>query len=87
MAQDVELRPSDRQGLLLERVRPIADDEEPDEVTGRADRQLAELERLGRPFGERALPRQIQEDPAAIAKPQPRKGLLEDGLAQSFLRR
>jgi hypothetical protein len=47
VAQDVELGPSDRQRFLLERVRAPTGDEEADEMSGRTDRQLAELERLG----------------------------------------
>jgi hypothetical protein len=87
VAQDVELGPPDGQRLLLEGVGPPAGDEEADEVTGGTDRQLAELERLGRPIGERVLPRQVQQDPGAIPESKPRKDPLVDRLAQSFLRR
>ena len=85
--EHVELRPADRQRLLLERVSPVARDEEADEVTGGTDGQFAELERIGRPVRERKLPRQVEQDPGAIAESQPRKGLLGSGVAQSFLRR
>jgi hypothetical protein len=87
VAQDIELGPPHRQRFLLEGVRPPAGDEETDEVTGGTDRQLAELEGLGRPVGERALPRQVQQDPDAIPESKPRKGALVDRSVQSFLRR
>ena len=61
VAQDLELAVGDSQRLLLERVRPAVDDQEPDEVARRADRQVAELERVGRPVGERQLPRQVEQ--------------------------
>jgi hypothetical protein len=85
--QDVELGATDVERLLLEGVGAFARDEEPDEVSGRPDREFAELERVGRPVGERMLPGQVQQDAGAIPKPQLRKGALDDRLAQSFLRR
>jgi hypothetical protein len=85
--QHVELGAADGQRLLLERIGPLARDEEADQVARGADRQLAELEGVGRPVRERQLPRQVEEDPGAVAEAQPRKGLLEGRVAQSFLRR
>jgi hypothetical protein len=87
VAQDVELRATDVERFLLEGIGALAGDEEPDEVAGRSDRQIPEFERLGRPVGERLLPGQVQQDPGAISKSQPREGALDDRVAQSFLRR
>jgi hypothetical protein len=87
VAQDVKLGATDVERLLLEGVRALAGDQEPDQVARRPDGQLPELERLGRPVGERVLPGQVQQDPGAISKSQPREGALDGRLAQSFLRR
>jgi hypothetical protein len=87
VAQDVELGATDVEGFLLEGVRALVGDQESDEVARGPDGQLAELERLGRPVGERLLPGQVQQDAGAISKSQPREGALDGGLAQSFLRR
>ena len=51
--------------LLLERVRVAVEDEEPDEVARRADRQVAEAQRRRRPVGERELPGQVEQARAA----------------------
>jgi hypothetical protein len=61
-------------------------------VTGRADRQVTEVERFRRPRRERDLPRQVQQPRTALAQPKPRqRDLCELGRSglgrQSFLRR
>jgi hypothetical protein len=89
VAQHVELVARDRQRLLLEREGQPVDDDESDEVPRRPDRQVAELERLGRPGAERQLPGQIEQPRATIAQPELREARDGDGgrFRQSFLRR
>src|SRR6185369_4869576 len=59
--QNLVLLAGDAEGQLLQRVEDPARDEEPDEVTGRPDRDIAERQPLGRPFLERQLPGQLDE--------------------------
>jgi hypothetical protein len=69
MSQDLELGIGDAQGLLLQGKRQAVRNEEPDEMTRRADRQVTELEGLGGPRRERLLPGQVQQACSAIAQP------------------
>jgi hypothetical protein len=84
-AQDLELGRGDADGLFLERDRPVVGDEEPNEVSRRADRQLAEGQRR-RPLGERQLPGQIEERRAAATQSEARMARA-GGVRQRFFRR
>ena len=90
--EHIELRGGDLARLLFQGVGTPVEDEEPHEVTRRADRQVTEVERLRWPPRERDLPRQIEQPGAALAQPKPRQRDLTElgrtGLGcQSFLRR
>lgn len=89
MSQDLELGVCDAQGLLLQRKREAVGDEKANQVTGRTDRQIAELEGLGRPRREGLLPGQIEQTRSASAQPQPRETGGGNGRrpGQSFFRR
>jgi hypothetical protein len=73
MAQDIEFGGRDPERLLLQGIRPLVDDEEPDEVARRADRELTELQRIWRPRLEGPIPRQIQQRSGAVSEPEPRE--------------
>jgi hypothetical protein len=68
-----ELACSDVERELLQGVLVVVDDEEPDEVARRPDRQLLEVELVRPPVRERQLPRQVEEPIAGFAQPQTRK--------------
>jgi hypothetical protein len=86
-AQDIEFGRRDTTRLLLERVRPAIADQEADEVSRRADRQVAEFERVGRPVGQWQVPRQVEQVGAAVAQAKARESRGPTVAGQSFLRR
>jgi hypothetical protein len=61
VAEHLVLASGDPQGLLLQRVEVALVDEEPDEMAGRTDRQLAQVVVGGGPVGERDLPGQSDQ--------------------------
>jgi hypothetical protein len=61
--------------------------EEPNEVSRRADGQGPELVPFGRPFRERSLPREIEQGRRVLAESQTREGTRERGVGQSRFRR
>jgi hypothetical protein len=61
VSEDVELAAGDVQRLFLQSERGAGDVDEPDEMAGRPNRQLAELECIIRPVSERAIPGQIEQ--------------------------
>ena len=82
----------DAERLLLERVRRAVDDEEPDEVARRPDRQLAELRASSAATSARGRSQgRSSSVAAAVAQPEAREtGAARGrvgGLGQSFLRR
>jgi hypothetical protein len=89
VTQDLELGFGDPQWLLLQGKGQAVGDEEPDEVTGRTNGQVAKLEGLGRPIPKRLLPRKIEQTCPSVAQPQPRKARSRTGcqVRQSFFRR
>ena len=87
-AQHEELRLRHAQRFFLEGVGAAVDDEEADQVTGRPDGQLAELERLGRPVRECPIPRQVEQGAGAVAQAETRERRpRRRGVGQSFFRR
>src|SRR3954447_7432188 len=73
MEEDVVFAAGDLERQLLERVQHAVRDEEPDEMSRRADRHMAEGEAVARPGGERQLPRQVDEVDRRVAKAEVRK--------------
>ena len=71
--QDVVLAPADAERELLQRVEDAINGEEPDEMAGRPDGQLAEGELVGRPLGERLLPRQLDERDGRVTEAKARE--------------
>ena len=86
-AQDVELGGRDPLRFFLERERRTVHDQEPDEMTRRTDRQVAEGQRFGRPIGERPIPGQVEQSGSTVAQTQPRERRRRGPLGQSFFRR
>ena len=74
MTEDRELALRDDERLLLEGVDDAIDDEEPDEMARRADRQRPKVVALARPRFEGLLPRQVQQRRRGLAKAKPGKG-------------
>ncbi len=86
-SQDIELGGRDSPRLFLERERLTVRDEEPDEMTRRADRQVAKGQRIRRLLSERAAPGQIEQSGSPVAQTQPRERRRRKPLGQSFFRR
>jgi hypothetical protein len=69
MAQHLELAMRDLERFFLQRVRPPAGDQEPDQVARRTDWQVLELQLLRRPRLQWLLPGQVEQRPGAVAEP------------------
>jgi hypothetical protein len=75
--QDLVLAAAHLERLLLEGQEPAVDDDEADEVAGRPDRQLAQVELVRPPRLERGLPGQGEERRRGLAEPQARERLAQ----------
>jgi hypothetical protein len=68
MAKDLVLPFGDPDRLLLQGDQAALDGEEPDEVARRPDRELLEVEPVGRPVLEGQLPGELQEHGGRLAE-------------------
>jgi hypothetical protein len=82
VAQHRELPRADVTRKLLQGVLAVVDDEEADEVAGRANRQLLEVELVRSPLGQGQLPRQVEQPVAGFAKAKAREPRQEGRVAR-----
>ena len=75
----------DAERLFLQGVGPAVDDEEPDEVARRPDRQVAELRATPTASPRAADPTGGQQGPGAVAQPEPRERARRPASARSEL--